>query len=194
MKDDTQVTTWTEKSSPKTLSDQTGPENRLLSQGTIGKSRANRQLSDLKNLEVSRAETATMLKKYYQRAKRRKRILKVAGIFGVVLMVLGGIGTWLWDESHAFKVVFLRVVSSVASIHVEPEMVSIPAGTFRQGDIYDEDNVSEQSLRDVKIKKFAMGRFEVTFEEYDRFAIATSRVLTRDEDWGRDNRPVINVS
>jgi len=160
----------------------------------MGKSRANGQLSDLKNMEVSRAETATMLRRYFQRAKRRKRILKAAGIFGVVLIALGGIGTWLWDESDAFKVALLRVVSSVASIHLEPEMVAVPGGTFRQGDIYDEDIINEQPLRDVNIKKFAMGRFEVTFEEYDRFAIARGRALTRDEGWGRGSRPVINVS
>ena len=44
-------------------------------------------------------------------------------------------------------------------------------------------------------KRIAMGRYEVTFEEYDRFADAHSS-LSRpaDEGWGRGTRPGINVS
>lgn len=120
--------------------------------------------------------------------------MKTAGIIGVLLILLGGIGIWLWDKNMTFKVAILRAASTVMSIHVEPDMVSIPAGTFRQGNIHGEEESTEQPIRDVNIKKFAMGRFEVTFEEYDRFAIANGLALPRDEGWGRGNRPVINVS
>ncbi|MGH8499760.1 MAG: formylglycine-generating enzyme family protein, partial [Methylococcales bacterium] len=41
---------------------------------------------------------------------------------------------------------------------------------------------------------FAIGKFEVTFAEYDRFAQATGRPLPDDSGWGRDRQPVINVS
>jgi serine/threonine-protein kinase PpkA len=40
----------------------------------------------------------------------------------------------------------------------------------------------------------AIGRTEVSFAEYDKFANATGRPLPDDEDWGRELRPVINVS
>lgn len=43
-------------------------------------------------------------------------------------------------------------------------------------------------------KRFAMGRYEITFAEYDRFAKATHRDKPHDESWGRNQRPVINVS
>ena len=194
VKDDTQTTTSAEKPSPKALPDQTGSESRGQSQGTRGKSRANDQPSDLENMNVSRAETATMLKKHFQRAKRRKRWLKAAGLVGIMLMLLGGIGTWLWAENEAFKIATLQGLSSIMSIHVEPKMITIPAGNFRQGNLHGVDEATEQPLRDVNIKKFAMGQSEVTFEEYDRFAISTGRLLPRDEGWGRGNRPVINVS
>jgi formylglycine-generating enzyme required for sulfatase activity len=46
----------------------------------------------------------------------------------------------------------------------------------------------------VTVKPFAMGKHEVTFEEYDRFAIARGRRLPEDQGWGREQRPVINVS
>ena len=194
MKNDIQSTTPTEKPSPKALTDQTGQEGRVQKWVTLGKSWFNGKTSHLNYPDFSRAETATMVKKYYQRAKRRKRWLQTAGIIGLILIPLGGVGTWLWGENLTFKAAILGAISTVVSIHVAPEMISVPAGTFRQGDIHSEDNMNERPLRDVNIKKFAMGPFEVTFEEYDRFVIATGRSLPRDEGWGRGNRPVINVS
>ena len=39
-----------------------------------------------------------------------------------------------------------------------------------------------------------MNTYEVTFEEYDAFALATGRELPDDQGWGRGRRPVINVT
>ncbi|TGO03168.1 hypothetical protein PN36_11785 [Candidatus Thiomargarita nelsonii] len=78
-----------------------------------------------------------------------------------------------------------------------PEMVVIQAGRFRMGYI----NVTvtsfqgeDKPVQDVSVDLFAMGRYEVTFEEYDKFAEATGRDKPDDEGWGRGNRPVIYVS
>jgi formylglycine-generating enzyme required for sulfatase activity len=43
-------------------------------------------------------------------------------------------------------------------------------------------------------KPFAIGRYQITFEEYDRFASATRRQLPNDQGWGRGRQPAINVS
>jgi hypothetical protein len=76
-----------------------------------------------------------------------------------------------------------------------PQMVVIPAGRFRMGDIQGGGHDDEQPVHEVGIPKaFAMGRYEVTFTEYDRFCEATGRSKPEDEGWGRGNRPVINVS
>jgi formylglycine-generating enzyme required for sulfatase activity len=77
-----------------------------------------------------------------------------------------------------------------------PEMVVIPAGTFQMGDnFYKKGYRFELPVHTVRIPKpFAMGRYEVTFEEYDRFAAATRRKLPGDKGWGRGRLPVINVS
>jgi formylglycine-generating enzyme required for sulfatase activity len=49
-------------------------------------------------------------------------------------------------------------------------------------------------IRTVRIQKpFGIGRYEVTFEEYDQFATAAGHWLPRDSGWGRGRRPVINV-
>ncbi|MEK8016574.1 MAG: formylglycine-generating enzyme family protein, partial [Candidatus Parabeggiatoa sp.] len=75
-----------------------------------------------------------------------------------------------------------------------PEMIVIPAGTFRMGDIQGGGDSDEKPVHEVSVARFAIGRYEVTFAEYDLFAEATGRKKPNDHGWGRDNRPVINVS
>jgi len=75
-----------------------------------------------------------------------------------------------------------------------PEMVTIPAGSFRMGDIQGTGLSDEQPVHTVQVKSFEMSRYEVTFAEYDYFAEQTGREKPKDEGWGRGNRPVINVS
>ena len=75
-----------------------------------------------------------------------------------------------------------------------PEMVVIPAGSFRMGCVSgvkcDDD---EKPVHNVTIARpFAVSKYELTFEEYDRFTMPTGRV--DDQGWGRGRRPVINVS
>ncbi|MEK8017948.1 MAG: formylglycine-generating enzyme family protein, partial [Candidatus Parabeggiatoa sp.] len=75
-----------------------------------------------------------------------------------------------------------------------PEMIIIPAGRFRMGDIQGTGGADEKPVHQVSVKSFAMGRYPITFAEYDRFCEADNRKKPNDEGWGRDNRPVINLS
>ncbi len=75
-----------------------------------------------------------------------------------------------------------------------PKMVRIPAGSFRMGDIQGGGSSDEKPVHRVSVGKFAMGMYEVTFAEYDKFADATGKSKPDDRGWGRGNRPVINVS
>lgn len=79
---------------------------------------------------------------------------------------------------------------------IEPEMVAIPAGSFMMGspDKEANGNSNESPQHKVTIPAFTMSKYEVTFEQYDVFAKATGRKLPDDQGWGRDKRPVINVS
>jgi len=53
----------------------------------------------------------------------------------------------------------------------------------------------ETPIHKVKLTKpFAMARYKTTFDEYDRFAQATSRDLPDDGRSGRGSRSVVNVS
>jgi formylglycine-generating enzyme required for sulfatase activity len=74
-------------------------------------------------------------------------------------------------------------------------MVVIPAGEFRMGALQENGNSHERPVHHVHIAEpFAIGKYEITFDEYLQFATATGRPPPYDEDWGRDRRPVIDVS
>ncbi|MCY4659491.1 MAG: SUMF1/EgtB/PvdO family nonheme iron enzyme [Acidobacteria bacterium] len=77
-----------------------------------------------------------------------------------------------------------------------PEMVVVPAGRFRMGCLTGGDACRNDELpvHEVEVASFALGVYEVTFEEYDRFAAATGRERPNDRGWGRGDRPAINVS
>ncbi len=75
-----------------------------------------------------------------------------------------------------------------------PFMVELPGGAFTMGGKPGPDTLDEQPTREVSVAPFSIGRYEVSFDEYDRFARATGRSLPDDGGWGRGARPVINVS
>ncbi len=76
------------------------------------------------------------------------------------------------------------------------EFVWIKGGCYEMGcgswtDDCDDD---EKPVHEVCVDGFWIGKYEVTFEEYDRFCDETGRKKPDDEGWGRGRRPVINVS
>jgi formylglycine-generating enzyme required for sulfatase activity len=78
-----------------------------------------------------------------------------------------------------------------------PEMVVIPAGRFLMGSPPAEEgrDDDEGPQHFVTITKpFALGRYPVTFAEYDEFAATTMREPPSDDGWGRGRRPAIMVS
>ncbi len=76
-----------------------------------------------------------------------------------------------------------------------PEMVALPKGSFLMGSPDGVGDGDERPQHYVQIGyRLAVGRYPVTFEEYDRFGAATGAPPPKDEGWGRGRRPVINVS
>lgn len=84
-----------------------------------------------------------------------------------------------------------------------PDMVVVPAGTFLMGSPETEEgrHDDEGPQHEVEIEAaFAVGRFEVTWEEWDACALAGGcradgvEQAGGDEGWGRGRRPVMHVS
>ena len=74
-----------------------------------------------------------------------------------------------------------------------PEMVVLPAGSYQMGCALRLDCFDDQKpVHQVTISEaFAVSKFEITFEDYERFADSSD---VDDEGWGRGRRPAINVS
>ena len=76
-----------------------------------------------------------------------------------------------------------------------PEMVNIQGGKFLMGSPETEPGRwSDEQQHEATVGDFAIGKYEVTFEEYDLFCEDTGREKPSDNGWGRGRRPVINVS
>ncbi len=86
-----------------------------------------------------------------------------------------------------------------------PVMISLPAGTFAMGSpppqgiaaLFGGDGRDEQPQHDVTIATpFSVGKFEVTFAEWDACVAdgGCGGYRPPDEGWGRGNHPVVNVS
>jgi formylglycine-generating enzyme required for sulfatase activity len=78
-----------------------------------------------------------------------------------------------------------------------PEMAVVPAGEFLMGPAEDEFRHWYGPQRKVVIPRpFAVGRCALTFAEWDAAVTdgGCDGYLPQDEDWGRGDRPVVNVT
>jgi formylglycine-generating enzyme required for sulfatase activity len=78
-----------------------------------------------------------------------------------------------------------------------PEMLVVPAGEFQMGSSDREEgrNDNEGPLHKVKFDRpFAIGKYEVTFDEWDACVAAKACEVVGDDGWGRGRRPVLYVN
>jgi len=79
-----------------------------------------------------------------------------------------------------------------------PETVLVHGGTFQMGDTRDEGNNVHQREKPVHTViltyDFLIGKYEVTFDQFDAYCEAAGINEPSDAEWGRGQRPVINVN
>ena len=75
----------------------------------------------------------------------------------------------------------------------KPAMIKVSGGAFLMGDIIDSTNTDALPIHEVHLDDYYIGKYEVTFAEYDAFAQATGRELPDDEHYGRGERAVVRV-
>ncbi|MGB5677770.1 MAG: SUMF1/EgtB/PvdO family nonheme iron enzyme [Gammaproteobacteria bacterium] len=79
----------------------------------------------------------------------------------------------------------------------DPEMVRIEGGRFWMGSDRSVDSAAvsnEQPRHEVSIGPFYIGKYEVTFEEYNAFVRSTGAREPDDKGYRRGRRPVVDVS
>ncbi len=133
--------------------------------------------------------------------------------WGQTLLLFGALGVlaesaW-WVSKHNFPLAYIFIKPLWAAGLYKPlsERVTIPAGSFEMGCKPDRDLVTglpacpenELPLHTVSLDyAFQMSQYEVTFTEYDYYlwdqGLEEGAKKPFDENWGRANRPVVDVN
>lgn len=104
----------------------------------------------------------------------------------------------IWKKCSYFGLLVLLMLATIgcsAEEFVGPELVLVKAGTFQMGDEIGDLWDGCQPVHTVTLTyDYWIGKYEITFAQYDEFCHATDRVLPFDYGWGREDRPVINVN
>jgi formylglycine-generating enzyme required for sulfatase activity len=135
---------------------------------------------------------------FLRRSWRRSALRSASLATGLVAVTLVG-AFLLWSNSRnlapweTFDVLAFKL--GLHSI-VEPEMIEVRAGTFWMGSKENDPDaeLDEKPQREVKVASFWIGKYEVTFDEYDLFARVRGHPRLSHQSWGRGRQPVINVS
>ena len=146
-----------------------------------------------------------------EQAVRARRGNAVNGTL-LLLLILVGMGwwnhAWLYKQYHWPLVMRPTVLTPEQERALQPKaefsecrngcptMVVVPGGKFLMGSLKGNGDSAEQPQHEVTISKpFAIGKYELTFAEWDR-CVADGGCAYRpgDQGWGRDKRPVINIS
>ncbi len=94
------------------------------------------------------------------------------------------------------KTFFSAIAIAIFSITVmaqAPEMILIEGGEFTMGNDYSSE-LDESPEHKVTLSDFYIGKYEVTFDEFDQFCAATGFTKPDDGGYGRGKIPVANIS
>jgi len=109
-------------------------------------------------------------------------------IIGVVV-ILSIVGYLYYYQVN--KNIDVKIKNKKVLIKMVPEIVYVKGGTFYMGS--NDGESDEKPIHKVIMSDFYIGKYEVTFEEYEKFCESTRREKPDDNGWGRGKRPVINV-
>ncbi len=126
-------------------------------------------------------------KKGVKKAKKsEKRLVKMIGIAIIVIII-------------AIAIFKKKKVEVEEEPYREVEWVTIPAGEFEMGDDKNIGLPDERPLHKVYLDEYAISKYEITFEQYDKFCDETGREKPSPELYGlykslsRGKFPVINI-
>ncbi len=97
------------------------------------------------------------------------------------------------EEPHSVEAErVLRNATAAAQVAAGVLMVDIPGGEFLMGSAI--GLADEKPVHRVAVRPFRLGKYEVTFEQYDVYCQLMRDKCPDDGRWGRGTRPVMNVS
>ncbi len=94
-------------------------------------------------------------------------------------------------KKHIFTLAL--IFGFLAVFAQKPELVFVEGGSFYMGNDYS-DALDEKPEHKVTLSDFYIGKYEVTFDEFDLFCRTTGYPFPDDGGFGRGKLPVMNVS
>lgn len=76
----------------------------------------------------------------------------------------------------------------------QPAMVYVEGGTFLMGDVLGDGNTDAQPVHEVTLEDFQIGKYEVTYQQFDAFAGRADITRPPDDSLGRGQRAVVYVN
>ena len=166
------------------------------------------RLKEAERWQKQRVDLTKPEKEYIQLGVRRRRFTQsLVSSLAVLLILIAGFIQWADQERISKRAGFYLVLAKAGIYTLQPEMVDIPGGSFLMGspDSDKKADEYEKPQHQVTIQPFQIGRYEVTFDEYDLFSHLIEseggcvdkheiKVNVSDEGWGRGEQPIVNVS
>jgi formylglycine-generating enzyme required for sulfatase activity len=141
-------------------------------------------------MKKSKPVTRKIIEKPISRPKRKKRISPLYLVAGGALLAGLTVALLLKKKEQEEEIDF---VPDYDTRYLGIEWIRIPPGEFLMGDNFNEGEEDEQPVHTVHLGEYFISKYEVTFDQYDRFFTEVSFRRPSDEGWGRANRPVIDV-
>jgi formylglycine-generating enzyme required for sulfatase activity len=186
-------------------------ENGIFCQPLAADLRHKKKGGDGKNKAVIKLIAAligTDFDNLWQRDQRRRRVRN--GFIALIIMIVSIYSESVWwinKYDLPFGYSFIKPLWNIGLFTPLPTMVNIPPGKFIMGCLSGRDNVEFQCSDDEKPdhqvtfnQEFSIGKYEVTFLEYDYYVWDEIRSGNKsiefplDQGRGRYNKPVGNVS
>ncbi len=120
------------------------------------------------------------------------------GLYGLILDLSKEIfvsNSFIYDNAeisykNKSQVLFSNNIIKISGYYV-PEFVFVNGGSI---ELLDENIIPPPKPTYLTADSFKISKQEITFDQFDSFCSATGKETPDDSEWGRRNRPVINVS
>jgi len=131
---------------------------------------------------------------------RKRNLVMVFVVISVLILIVFAythnqhpeLFEWLFPKEKG-----VTVNKNLSTNTVKPEMVRVRKGSFQMGTSHynTEGDSDEKPAHTVTFTyDYSIGKYEVTMREFDAFCLATGKTKPSDNGWGRNTRPVINVT
>ena len=145
----------------------------------------------IKTLIGTRAKSGVIIEKKKEKKKKKKfPWLLVLGGIAIIAIAIILLGKKKEDSESEEQ----QNISAAMQVYNSIKWVQVSAGEFNMGSPEGEGDSDEHPQHKVYLDAYYISKYEITFDQYDKFCEDTGRSKPSDNGWGRGNRPVINVS